>query len=146
MNSLNKVQIIGNLTQDIELKQTQNGTAVTSTSVATNRGIKQADGSYKDVPEFHYITLWGKLAEVAAKYIRKGNKVYIEGRLQTRSWEDQSGQKKYKTEIVAEQLILLTPRPAGSPQRASSEPVDASTLPDIAPEKRADEALDDLPF
>ena len=86
------------------------GQRVANFSVATNRRYTDSAGVQQDVPEYHNIALFGKLAEIAEQYLKKGNKVYIEGRIQTRSWEDQSGQKKYKTEIVGEQMIMLTPK------------------------------------
>ncbi|MBF0913768.1 single-stranded DNA-binding protein, partial [Candidatus Gracilibacteria bacterium] len=104
---LNKVQLIGRVTQDIELKQTPNGQNVTSFSLATNRNYTDASGVRQDQTEFHSIVLWGKLAEIAGQYLTKGRQVYIEGRLQTRNWEAQDGTKRYKTEIVGENLIML---------------------------------------
>ena len=97
---LNKVQIIGNITQDIELKQTPNGQSVCSFSVATNRNWKDANGMRQEQAEFHNLVFWGKLAEIAGEYLQKGKKVYVEGRLQTRNWEAQDGTKRYRTEIV----------------------------------------------
>ncbi|MDD5770550.1 MAG: single-stranded DNA-binding protein [Candidatus Gracilibacteria bacterium] len=104
---LNKVQLIGNITQDIELKQTPTGQNVCSFSVATNRNWVDGSGMKQEAAEFHNIVLWGKLAEIAGQYLHKGKKIYIEGRLQTRSWEAQDGTKRYKTEIVGENMIML---------------------------------------
>lgn len=104
---LNKVQIIGNITQDIELKSTPSGQNVCSFGVATNRGWTDNDGNKQSVAEFHNIVLWGKLSEIANQYCHKWKKIYIEGRIQTRSWEAQDGSKRYKTEIVGENLIML---------------------------------------
>jgi single-strand DNA-binding protein len=106
---LNKVQIIGNITQDIELKQTPNGQNVTTISIATNRNWTDSSGNRQEQAEFHNVVLWGKLAEIAGQYLQKGKKVYIEGRLQTRSWEAQDGTKRYRTEIVGENMIMLSP-------------------------------------
>jgi single-strand DNA-binding protein len=106
--SLNRVQLIGNITKDIELKYTPQGTAVTKFSVATNERFKDKSGEWQDRPEFHNVVLWARLAEIVNEYCKKGSKVYIEGRLQTHSWDDkQSGQKKYMTEVIGNDLILL---------------------------------------
>lgn len=105
---LNKVQIIGNITQDIELKQIPSGQNVTSFSVATNRRWNDWNGMKQEQAEFHNVVLWGKLAEIAAEYLWKWKKVYIEWRLQTRNWEAQDGTKRYRTEIVWENMIMLS--------------------------------------
>jgi single-strand DNA-binding protein len=110
MNSLNKVQLIGNLTADPEVKQTPNGQFVANLSLATNRQWRDSAGMEQKQTEFHNIVVWGKLAEICQTYLKKGQKAYLEGRLQTRSWDDPSGQKRYKTEVVAENLIMLSPR------------------------------------
>ncbi|HEU5314982.1 MAG TPA: single-stranded DNA-binding protein [Chloroflexota bacterium] len=110
--SLNKVMLIGNVGRDPEMRYIQSGEAVTTFSVATNRRFKGQDGQYQDDTEWHNIVAWGKLAEQCNEYLAKGRKVYIEGRLQTRSWDDQqSGQKKYRTEIVANTMLMLDQRP-----------------------------------
>lgn len=110
MYSLNKVQLIGNITMDPETRVLPSGQRVTNFSLATNRRYTDSAGVQQDVPEYHNIVMFGKLAEIAEQYVRKGNKLYIDGRLQTRSWEDQAGQKKYKTEVVADDMIMLTPK------------------------------------
>lgn len=104
---LNKAQIIGRITQDLELKQTPNGQNVMSFSVATNRNWTDGSGMKQEQVEFHNVVLWGKLAEIAAQYMSKGRKLFLEGRLQTRTWEAQDGTKRYKTEIVWENMIML---------------------------------------
>ena len=104
---LNKVQLIWRVTQDIELKQTPNWQNVTSFSLATNRNYTDASWVRQDQTEFHSIVLWGKLAEIAGQYLTKWRQVYIEWRLQTRNWEAQDWTKRYKTEIVWENLIML---------------------------------------
>lgn len=98
---LNKVMIIGNLTRDPELKALPSGIKVVNVSVATNRVFKDRDGKKQESAEFHNVVIFGKIAELTAQYLKKGNQAYFEGRLQTRSWE-QDGQKKYRTEIIAE--------------------------------------------
>jgi single-strand DNA-binding protein len=106
--SLNRVQLIGNLGKDPEVKYTPQGTPVAKLTIATNERYKDKEGQWQDRTEWHNVVLWQRLAEIAGEYLKKGGKVYIEGRLQTRSWDDkQTGQKKYMTEVVGSDLILL---------------------------------------
>jgi len=106
--SLNRVQLIGNLGKDPEIKYTPQGTPVAKLAIATNERFKDKSGEWQDRTEWHNVVLWQRLAEIAGEYLKKGGKVYIEGRLQTRSWDDkQTGQKKYMTEVVASDMILL---------------------------------------
>lgn len=107
MNSLNKVQLIWNVTMEPEVKQTPNGQFVANFNIATNRTWKDASWMKQDQSEFHSIVIWWKLAEIVQQYVQKWKKIYVEWRLQTRSWEDQTWQKKYKTEIVWDNIILL---------------------------------------
>lgn len=104
---LNKVMIIGNITRDPESRTTPQGANVTSFSIATNLVWTDQQGNKQERVEFHNIVAWRKLGEICAQYLKKGSKVYIEGRLQTRSWEDPNGTKKYRTEIVADNMIML---------------------------------------
>src|SRR5271170_757381 len=117
--SVNKVQLIGNLGKDPEIKYTPQGTPVAKLTIATNERFKDKAGEWQDRTEWHNVVLWQRLAEIAGEYLKKGGKVYIEGRLQTRSWDDKtSGEKKYMTEIVANQVTFLGggagDRPAGA--------------------------------
>ncbi len=105
--SWNRVELIGNLTRDPELRYTPQGSAVVSFSIATNRTFI-SDGEKKEEADFHRIVAWNKLAELCSQLLKKGNRVFVSGRLQNRSWEDQSGQTKQVTEIVIEDMILLT--------------------------------------
>jgi len=105
--SLNRVQLIGNLTRDPELRYTPNGTAVCSFGLATNRSWKTDSGEKHDEAEFHNIVAWTKLAELCSQFLVKGRKVYVEGRLSTRSWTAQDGTQRNKTEIVISDMILL---------------------------------------
>lgn len=105
--SLNKVMLIGNLTRDPELKTLTSGQPVATLGVATNRVFNDKQGQRQDQTEFHNVVAWGKLAEICQQYMTKGRKVYVEGRLQTREWEAQDGSKRQKTEIVAENIIML---------------------------------------
>lgn len=99
---INKVTLYGNITKDPELKSLPSGMHVSSFSVATNRSTKDASGAKKDVPEFHNVVAFGKQAEVINQYLKKGSAIYLEGRIQTRSWDGQDGKKQYRTEIVLE--------------------------------------------
>ena len=112
--SLNRVQLIGNLGKDPEVKFTPQGTPVAKLTIATNERFKDKAGEWQDRTEWHNVVLWQRMAEIAGEYLKKGGKVYIEGRLQTRSWDDKtSGQKKYMTEVVASDMILLGGRGEG---------------------------------
>lgn len=116
---LNKVMIIGRLTRDPELRTIPSGQAVASFSVATSRQWKDQQGQPQSVTEFHNVVAWRKLAEIVGQYLKKGKQVYIEGYLQTRSWDDQAGQKRYRTEIVADNMIMLGSAPSGAPSGAA---------------------------
>lgn len=105
--NLNKAMIIGNLTRDPETKTTPSGQTVTSFSVATNFSWVDQSGKKQDKAEFHNIVAWRKLAEICAQYLKKGSKVYVEGRLQTNEWTGQDGNKRYRSEIVLENMIML---------------------------------------
>jgi single-strand DNA-binding protein len=109
--SLNKAMIIGNLGRDPEMRYTPNGQAVTQFTVAVNRNFRGADGEWQEETEWFRVVAWGQTGERAAENLRKGNKVYVEGRIQTRQWEDQTGQKRYTTELVADRVAGLERRP-----------------------------------
>ena len=110
--SWNRVELIGNLTRDPELRYTPNGAAVCTFSVATNRTYV-SEGEKKEEVDFHRLVSWNKLAELCNQLLKKGNRVFVSGRLQTRSWEGSDGQNRQTTEIVLEDMILLTPRATG---------------------------------
>jgi len=112
MFSLNRAQIVGNVTRDPELRYTPNGQAVCSFGVATNRRWRDKDGNTQEQAEFHNIVSWGKLAELMGQLVHKGTKIYVEGRLQTRQWEGQDGNKRNRTEIVMDDFIVFTPKGA----------------------------------
>lgn len=145
--NLNKVFLIGRLTADLELRTTATGQSVTNFGLATNRYWVDKDGKRKEETDFHNIVLWGKQAEVASQYLKKGSLAYIEGRLQTRTWQDREGQNRKTTEIVAER-IQFGPRPSGEARPASpSGPVSSSPPPSF-PKKESSpaSAKQDMPF
>ena len=109
--SVNKVILVGNVGQDPEVKYTPSGVPVAKFSLATNERFKDKSGEFQERTEWHNVIAWQRLAEIVGEYLSKGSKVYVEGKLQTSSWEDkQSGQRKYRTEIVARDLVLLGSR------------------------------------
>jgi len=112
--SVNKVILLGNLGKDPEVKYTPQGTAVAKFSLATTERYKDKEGNWQDRTEWHNIVAWQRLAEIVGEYLKKGNKVYVEGAIRTNSWDDrESGQKKYRTEIIANDLVLLGGRGEG---------------------------------
>ena len=118
---LNKVMIIGRLTRDPELRTTPSGINVCQMGVATSYVYtNQATGQKVENTEFHNVVLWRKLGEIAHQYLKKGNQIYIEGRLQTRSWDAQDGQKKYRTEIIADNMIMLGSKNSGTSSPSSA--------------------------
>jgi len=125
--SLNRVQLIGNLTRDPELRYTPNGTAVCSFGLATNRSWKTDSGEKHDEAEFHNIVSWNKLAELCSQFLVKGRKVFVEGRLATRSWTGQDGAQRNRTEIVISDMILLdSRRPEGEAGNQPTVPAEQS--------------------
>ena len=127
--NFNKAFVLGNVTRDPELRRTTSGHAVATFGLATNRVWKDASGQQQRQAEFHNIVAWGRLAEICAQYLKKGSLVFIEGRIQTRSWQDQQGQKRFRTEIVAE-TMQMGPKGAGS--NASSGSGDEKADEEIA--------------
>ncbi|MDQ7814304.1 MAG: single-stranded DNA-binding protein [Patescibacteria group bacterium] len=120
--NLNRATIIGNLTRDPESRVTNTGQNVCNFSVATSSQWTDAQGQRQERSEFHPIVAWGKLADICSQYLAKGRKVYVEGRLQTREWEAQDGSKRQRTEIVAENVILLDRPPQGGAPRDAAAP------------------------
>lgn len=137
MAGVNKVILLGNLGKDPVVRNLESGAKVASFSLATSRTYKGQDGKAIDETEWHNVSLWGNLADLAEKYLTKGRQVYIEGRLRTRQYEDKEGVKKYTTEIIGENMTFVGNKPdsndAGS--RQAQEPVDSSSMVE-----------DDLPF
>ena len=150
---LNKTFLYGNLTRDPELKALPSGTKVAEFAIATNRSYKDANGQTKDETQFHNIIVFGRQAETSSQYLRKGQGVLIEGRIQTRSWDDKvSGEKKYRTEIIADS-VQFGPKssgagaPGGAPQTISGETLGGSK-PSLGTIDYGDANvnLDDIPF
>lgn len=145
MAGVNKVMIIGNLGKDPELRHTPQGNAVANFSIATSESWNDKNGQKQERTEWHRIVVWGKLAELCAKYLSKGRQCFIEGKLQTRAWEGQDGQKKYTTEVIASTVQFLG-GPGQNAERSSgadnSDPFGAP--PDF--ENEAPSQTDDIPF
>ena len=153
MIGVNKVNLLGNLGADPETKKTASGQNITLFNLATSNAWTNREGQRQEHTEWHRIVVWGKLAETCAEYLSKGRKVYIEGRLQTRSWEDDKGQKRYTTEIVANQVLFLgggnqEKRASDAPSSYTSEPAfgaESSSQQNSQNESSTQQA-DDLPF
>ena len=150
---LNKVQLIWRLTQDVELKETPNGLKVTTVTIATSRTFKDASWMNQDQTEFHSVVFWWKLAEIAAQYLWKGKQVYVEWRLQTRNWEAQDWTKRYKTEIVWENLIMLGSKNDSSNSNNfyndnsdSSKGNETPAVRKTTPKVEEEISIEDLPF
>jgi len=133
MLNLNRAQVLGNLTRDPEMRYTANGQAVSNFTVATNRRWTGQDGQPGEATEYHDIVVWGKQAENVTPMLKKGGPVLVEGRLQTRNWEGQDGVKRYKTEIIADNIIVLSPRSGDYTPPVKDNPVE-----DIAPKADAE--------
>lgn len=132
MAGLNKVMLIGNLGADPEMRYTANGNAVTTFNLAVNRNWTGPDGERKEETEWFTVVSWDKLAETVSQFLQKGRRAYVEGRMKTRSWEGQDGQKRYKTEVVASTVLFLD-RPQAAPmpddQNAAPVPEEAMAEP-----------------
>lgn len=146
--SLNRATIIGNLTRNPELRTIPSGASVASFGVATNRRWTDKNGQQQEEAQFHNIVAWGKLAEICNQYLAKGRRVYVEGRLQTREWEGQDGVKRQRTEIVAENMVMLDRAPqagTGSETRPPQTEIDA-TPPSNDGGSSDEVRLEDIPF
>ncbi|MFH0856783.1 MAG: single-stranded DNA-binding protein [bacterium] len=151
---LNKTMIIGRLTRDPEVRTTTSGKNVSSFSIATSYMWKDANGAQQEKTEFHNVVAWGKLGEICGQYLKKGKKTYIEGRLQTRDWVGQDGIKRYRTEIIADNMIMLDSKPMGESQNYPSQNTAApAQIPTIQTESIANDQVteeeirvEDIPF
>jgi single-strand DNA-binding protein len=157
MKSINEVTLLGNLTRDPELRYTPSGKAVITIGLATNDSIKQADGTYLDVPEIHTIIFWGKSAEVISKYCNKGNKLLVKGRIKSRKYTDKANIERYITEVLGRDFVLLTPKPAGAetvrqpvapgtPTDSAGNAIEDIIIPDDTPNEIPTVVQDDMPF
>ncbi len=152
--SLNRVQLIGNLTRDPELRQIPGGQTVATFSVATNFTWKDQSGQQQNKAEFHNVVAWRKLAEICGQYLKKGSKVFVEGRIQTRDWEGEDGVKRYRTEITIENMIMLDSKGGvmGGDRVAGgmTNNKDSDSLDEMVGEMQGDDServkIDDLPF
>lgn len=146
MRSVNKVILIGNLTRDPEMRQTANGQMVTTFCIATNREWVTQDSQKHGLAEYHDIVAWAKLAEICSKYLKKGKLVYIEGYLKTRSWDTPEGVKKFRTEVVAQDMIMLEKRPRGEegeeyiPEDRNEVPATDASEPEAKEEKKEEDS------
>jgi single-strand DNA-binding protein len=131
--SLNKAMLIGNLTRDPEMRYTPQGTAVCTFGVATNSSWTSTTGEKKENVEFHNIVAWNKLAEICAQLLKKGRKVYVEGRLATRSWQGTDGTQKQRTEVVINDMVILDKKEAGD--SSAIDIPDAGVEPQVSPEE-----------
>jgi single-strand DNA-binding protein len=145
--SLNKVMLIGNLGADPEIRHTPSGAAVANFNMATSRSWNK-DGKWEEKTDWHRIVAWDRLAETCQQYLKKGSKVYIEGRIETRSWDDAStGQKRYMTEVIANQMIMLDPPPGGGGvRRGAARPAEQAAGNGGEYEFPETDYDDDLPF
>ncbi|MBU3854778.1 MAG: single-stranded DNA-binding protein [Candidatus Paraprevotella stercoravium] len=145
--SLNKVMLIGNVGKDPDVRYLDNGVAVASFPLATTeRGYRLQNGTeVPDRTDWHNIVLWRGLAEVAEKYVHKGDKLYIEGKIKNRSYDDQNGVKRYITEIFADNMEMLTPRAATTPSQPAA-PAASEAARNLSPMAGADAVNEDLPF
>jgi single-strand DNA-binding protein len=142
MAGLNKVMLIGNVGKDPEMRYTANGSAVTSFSLAVNRNFSSKEGERREETEWFEVVTWNKLAEICSQFLQKGRQAYVEGRLHTRSWDGQDGQRRYRTEVVAETVLFLGPGGGGAPRMEAYDDAPAGSgvggPPPVDP--------DDLPF
>lgn len=154
MAGVNKVILVGNLGADPEIRHLTSGATVANFNIATSETYKDRQtGERREQTEWHRVVLWRGLAEIAEKYLKKGSKVYIEGKLRTRSWEDQGGQKRYTTEVHGDNMTMLDGRSEG---QSSAPQAQSSSSPQAAPQQRSNQQaesvdmgqdeIDDLPF
>ena len=142
---LNRVTIIGRMTRDPEVRTTPTGKSVASISIATGRQWKDQAGQIQKETEFHNVVLWGRLADLASQYLRKASQLYVEGRLKTRDWTGQDGVKRYRTEIIADNIIMLGARSGNTaPMNPTSSYGSANTAPQEVIEEEI--KVEDIPF
>jgi len=145
---LNRAQVIGRLTRDPEIRTTTSGKSVASIAIATNRSWTDQSGQKQEKVEYHNVVMWGKLADIAGQYLKKGSRVFVEGRLETRDWTGQDGVKRYRTEIIADELIMLDgPRSGGASAGVAPTSSANSNTPDPIDDPDGSEIrVEDIPF
>ncbi len=143
MSGINKAIIVGNVGRDAETRFTTAGDPVTNFSIATSETWKDKEGEKQEKTEWHNVVCFGKTAEIAGQYVKKGSMVGVDGKIQTRKWTDKEGQDRYSTEIVCERLQLLGKPPGGDASERASKPAPAAKA---APKKGSDDLDDDIPF
>jgi single-strand DNA-binding protein len=146
MAGVNKVIIVGNVGRDPEVRYTQSGRAVASFSVATSERFQDKDGQTQERTEWHRVVAWARLAEICGEYLRKGKQVYIEGRLQTRDWEDKDGHKRYTTEVVANEMQMLDRRGEDSGNYNEDSSARGSSGGDPVSQATSGGGDDEIPF
>lgn len=143
MAGINKVILVGNLGKDPEVRHLESGTAVANFSLATSETYKDRNsGERKTITEWHNVVLWRGLAEVAEKYLKKGDQIYVEGKIRSRQWEDKEGKTRYTTEVVGDNMVMLGGRGGGK----SEEQQEAQSFKESDPITSGEEDVDDLPF
>ena len=145
MGSVNKVILVGNLGRDIEIRYTSGGTAVATLSLATTDVWNDKAGQRQEKTEWHRVVLWGKTAETLQEYLLKGRQIYVEGRLQTRQWDDRDGNKRYTTEIRSDRVVLLGGRGSGTGSGGGGSRGDREQQPP-GPGEPGELTEDDIPF
>ncbi len=140
------MMIIGNMTRDPEVRTTPTGRSVASFSIATNRIWTDANGQKQKQAEFHNIVFWAKLADIAGQYLKKGQKVYVEGRLQTREWTGQDGIKRYRTEIIGENMIMLSAKQGGGGEWSGGGNTPATAEEPMGEVSEEEIKVEDIPF
>ncbi len=143
MAGINKVILIGNLGTDPEVRALESGVKVANFNIATNETYKDKNGEKQERTEWHRIVLWRGLAEIAETYLKKGDRIYIEGRLRTRQWEDKEGVKKYTTEVYGDNMVMLGSKSSDASKGQSPPPSDENIPED---DSQSPETEDDLPF
>ena len=142
---VNKVTLIGNLGSDPEIRYTQSGDQVATFNIATTERWKGQDGQVQESTEWHKIVAWSRLAEICGEYLHKGSKVYIEGKIQTRKWQDKDGNDRYTTEIIAREMKMLSPRGGESAGASTGSSYGESSFPEPPPRMMGGTG-DDVPF
>ena len=146
MAGVNKVILVGNLGADPEVRSLESGVKVANFRIATSERYKDKNGNQVENTEWHSIVVWRGLADITERYLKKGSQVYVEGKLKTRSWDDQNGNKRYATEVVADNMTMLGGRTEGGGDAAQAPPQQSPSQTNTPPAASLDDIDDDLPF